>query len=85
MSDLWLDGNGVAGLLAEVFDIDMTGVQRGCQSCGKVSALGAHRAYQGAGMVLRCPNCGDVGLRIAVLDDRHVVHLAGSWLIELPR
>jgi hypothetical protein len=82
---LWLDGNGVAGLLADVFGTDMTAVRRGCGSCGAVSAVGAHRAYQGAGTVLRCPSCGDVGMRIAVLPDRHVVRLSGSWLVELPR
>jgi uncharacterized Zn finger protein len=63
----------------------MTSVLRECGSCGTVSALGAHRAYLGAGTVLRCPSCGDVGLRIAVLPDRSVVCLSGSWLLELPR
>jgi predicted RNA-binding Zn-ribbon protein involved in translation (DUF1610 family) len=82
---LWLDGNGVAGLLAEVFETDMTAVPRACGSCGAVNAVGAHRAYLGAGTVLRCPACGDVAMRIAVLADRHVVELRGRWLIELPR
>jgi Family of unknown function (DUF6510) len=82
---LWLDGNGVAGLLAEVFETDMTVVPRACGSCGEVNAVGAHRAYMGAGTVLRCPVCGDLAMRIAVLADRTVVQLTGSWVIELPR
>jgi hypothetical protein len=81
---LWLDGNAIAGLLAEVFATDMTSVDRGCGSCGTHSAVGAHRAYRGAGTVLRCPACGDVGLRIAILGDRHVVQLRGSWTLEVP-
>jgi hypothetical protein len=82
---LWLDGNAVAGLLYEIFETEMTTVQRGCQSCGTISAVGAHRAYRGAGTVLRCPVCGDVALRIGALPDRHVVQLAGTWTLDVPR
>jgi ribosomal protein S27AE len=80
----WLDGNALAGLLYEVFAADMTRALRRCQSCGTRSALGAHRAYRGAGTVLRCPVCGDVGLRVASLPDRYIVRFAGEWTIELP-
>jgi uncharacterized Zn finger protein len=82
---LWLDGNGIAGVLREVFEIEMTAVVRGCQSCGERHAVGAHRAYRGAGIVLRCPSCGDVALRVAALPDRHVVHLRGTWTLTVPR
>lgn len=80
----WLDGNAIAGLLAELFGAEMTSVDRGCGACGTHSAVGAHRLYRGAGQVLRCPACGDVALRIATLPDRHVVHLRGSWLLDVP-
>ena len=80
----WLDGNAIAGLLAEVFGVEMTAVQRGCQSCGAWRAVGAHRLYRGAGSVLRCPACGDVALRIATLPDRHVVQLRGTWSLDVP-
>ena len=79
----WLDGNALAGLLLEVFGREMTAVPRRCPSCGTRSAVGAHRAYRGAGPVLRCPACGEPGLRIAVLADRHVVHLTGTWELEI--
>jgi uncharacterized Zn finger protein len=82
---LWLDGNGVAGLLSEVFEAEMTQVLRGCQSCGATNAVGAHRAYLGAGVVLRCPSCGDLALRIVVLPDRHVVRLSGTWDLSFER
>jgi hypothetical protein len=45
---LWLDGNGLAGLLVEVFGAEMTTVPRQCQSCGNRNVVGAHRAYSGA-------------------------------------
>lgn len=79
---LWLDGNALAGLLEEVFATEMTTAQRRCQSCGTRSALGAHRAYRGAGAVLRCPVCADVAMRIAILPERHVVTLIGELTLE---
>jgi len=83
--ETWLDGNGVAGLLGEVFGAEVTAVVRACGSCGTEAPVGAHRAYRGAGVVLRCPGCGDVAIRIAQLPDRNVVLVRGSWSIELPR
>jgi len=83
--DLWLDGNAIAGLLQEAMGSEITAMPRGCQSCGKVHPIGAHRLFQGAGPVLRCPSCGDVALRVAVLSDGYVLHLAGAWRIETGR
>jgi hypothetical protein len=87
MSDeaVWLDGNGVAGLLGEVFGVELTAVVRTCGSCGTAAPVGAHRAYLGAGVVLRCPGCADVAIKIARLPDRDVVQVRGSWSIELQR
>jgi hypothetical protein len=82
---LWLDGNALAGLLYESFGTEMTAAVRRCQSCGTQSELGAHRAYWGAGAVLRCPVCGDIGLRIGILPGRNVIHLAGEWTFESQR
>jgi hypothetical protein len=85
MSDLTLDGNGVAGLLDEVFGNDMTTVVRICLSCGVAATLGAHRAYRGPGMVLRCPACADLAIVIVSLPDRYVVQLRGALQLEMPR
>ena len=81
----WLDGNGVAGLLAEVLGAEVTAIVRACATCGTAAPVGAHRAYVSAGVVLRCPGCGDVAIRIARLPDRDVVQVRGSWSAELPR
>jgi hypothetical protein len=81
---LWLDGNALAGLLGEVFEAEMTRAQRLCQSCGTRSALGAHRAYRGAGAVLRCPVCNDVAMRIGILPDRHIVCVRGELTLQAP-
>jgi Family of unknown function (DUF6510) len=79
---LHTDANGVAGLLQEVFVGEITSAQRVCQSCRARSAAGAHRAYEGAGIVLRCPACGDVAARISVLPQRRVIELRGVWVID---
>ena len=78
-TDQHTDGNEIAGLLQEVFVAEFTTLERRCQSCGDCNPAGAHRSYRGAGIVLRCPHCGDVALRIAVLPDRHVFELRGAW------
>jgi uncharacterized Zn finger protein len=54
------DANAIAGLLEEIFAREVTGAERVCQSCGTRSHIGEHRLYRGAGLVLRCPACGDV-------------------------
>jgi hypothetical protein len=76
-ADRWLDGNALAGLLAEVFGEEMTAVERRCGGCGAERALGAYRAYLGAGVVLRCPGCGSAGLRVVALEDRFSVSWSG--------
>jgi uncharacterized protein DUF6510 len=79
----WLDGNAAAGLLAELFGRDMTSVDRGCAGCGAHRAVGAHRLHRGAGLVLRCPACGDVAMTIVVAGERRVLTMHGSFTVEL--
>ena len=83
MDDDWLDGTAIAGLLTELFGRDMTTVDRGCASCGAHHEVGAHRLFRDAGLVLRCPSCGDVAMQIAMLDDRRILTLHGTWSLEL--
>jgi hypothetical protein len=78
-ADLHTDGNAIAGLLQEIFVAEFTTLERTCQSCGDRNPAGAHRCYEGAGIVLRCPNCSDVGLRLAALPDQYVFELRGTW------
>jgi len=53
-----LDGNGAAGVLREVFAVEMTTASCTCAACGRVSAVGGLLLYGGAMVtVLRCPSC----------------------------
>jgi Family of unknown function (DUF6510) len=73
------DGNAIAGHLQEIFVAEFTTFERTCQSCGDRNPAGAHRSYRGAGIVLRCPHCGDIALRLTTLPDRYVFELRGAW------
>jgi hypothetical protein len=78
-TDQHTDGNAIAGILQEIFVAEFTTLERTCQSCGDRNPAGAHRNYRGAGIVLRCPHCNDVALRLAVLPDQYVLELRGAW------
>jgi predicted RNA-binding Zn-ribbon protein involved in translation (DUF1610 family) len=83
MEDQYIDGNGIAGLLAEIVDADLTEVVRTCQSCHDRRAVGEHRAYhQSPGVVVRCPNCGDLALVIGLQEHRLVVEWHGVFEIS---
>jgi hypothetical protein len=43
MDALMLDGNAVAGLLQEVFAVEMTTATVSCNACGRTEAVGAPR------------------------------------------
>jgi predicted RNA-binding Zn-ribbon protein involved in translation (DUF1610 family) len=83
MSDeLTLDGNGVAGLLADLLSADPTTLLRTCASCGQQHPLGAHTAYRGAGVVLRCPGCGDAALVIGIQERRLTLQTRGTFVAD---
>lgn len=75
-----IDGNGAAGLLQEVFLAEITTAHRICQSCRADRPVGAHTAYEGPGIVLRCPECGDIAAKLSALPDRRVFELRGTWV-----
>jgi len=79
MDALHTDGNAIGGPLQEVFAVEVTSAGRHCQSCGHDSQIGAHRLYAGAGLVLRCPTCGDLAAVVAQLPGRNVISLHGTW------
>jgi hypothetical protein len=83
MDALMLDGNAVAGLLQEVFAVEMTTAVGTCAGCGAVDAVGAVRVYRGAGTVLRCPSCSAVLMTLVTDGDRIWLDLRGLRTLEL--
>ena len=77
-----LDGNAVAGVLAAAFGLEMTAVPGQCVHCHTVSVVGQLRAWTRApGIVLRCPVCSGVVLRIVETPTAILVDTSGAaWL-----
>ncbi|MDX6422608.1 MAG: hypothetical protein QOI67_79 [Gaiellaceae bacterium] len=85
MDALRLDGNAAAGVLREVFGSEMTTAVGTCGSCGAVDLVGAVHVYVAAGVVLRCPSCEAVLMRIVESESRFWIDLTGLRSIELQR
>ena len=83
-TDLRLDGNAVAGLLAEVFTLEATTALVRCAGCGHEDAVGATTVYANApGVVVRCRGCAGVLMRFAEIRDTVMVDLRGVALLRL--
>lgn len=81
-ADFTLDGNAVAGMLQALWHEDMSRSSVICVNCDGEHAIGALQVFnQGPGIVLRCPGCSEVMLRIVqtpratLLDARGVLYL----------
>jgi hypothetical protein len=60
-----VDGNVLAGALAEVFAEDVTTATGRCLGCGDVAVLARARVYSaGPGLVARCSRCDAVLLTV---------------------
>jgi hypothetical protein len=82
--DLRLDGNAVGGLLHEVFLREVTTAVSTCAACGARGELGGVHVYAHApGVVLRCPRCEAVLMRIVQAGERIWLDVAGVRSLEL--
>jgi Zn finger protein HypA/HybF involved in hydrogenase expression len=78
-----LDGNAIAGMLQEVFAVEMTTAIETCRSCGASDALGAAHVYRGAGTVLLCPHCHNPLVKIVRDDTRMWLGFPGLAMLEV--
>jgi Zn finger protein HypA/HybF involved in hydrogenase expression len=78
-----LDGNAVAGLLRDVFAVEMTTAVGICSDCGSPGPVGTAHVYRGAGIVLRCPHCGNALAKIVKGDSRVWIDLRGLRNLEV--
>lgn len=82
--DLVLDGSSVGGMLAAVFGADLTGMPGQCASCHTVNLMGTMRVYmRGPGIVVRCPACTQVVLRVVETPRGTMVDLRGVSYVRL--
>jgi hypothetical protein len=79
-----LDGNAAAGVLQELFAVEMTTASCTCATCGCISAVGALMLYGGAmGSVLRCPSCDGFVLSITRVPAGYFMELRGIVRVPL--
>jgi Family of unknown function (DUF6510) len=83
MDALMLDGNAVAGLLQEVFAVEMTTAVATCKGCGAREAVGALHVFRGAGIVMRCPHCDNPLATLVKEDTRVWIGFAGVHTLQV--
>ncbi|HTP02154.1 MAG TPA: DUF6510 family protein [Anaerolineales bacterium] len=84
--ELMLDANAVAGLFQDIFGVEMTAAPTECAHCGAEGEMGTLLAFtHGPGIVLRCPSCENVILRITQTPDAYYVDARGAVYLRLAR
>ena len=79
-----LDGNAIAGVLAEAFAQEMTLAEATCGSCGACGVVAELHVYVRApGTVARCANCGAVLVVVVERREQFCVDLSGVAALEL--
>ena len=83
---LMLDGNALAGLLHELFDVEMTIAPLECASCGRIGELGSLWVFaESPGFVLRCPGCQNIVMRMTVTPDQIYLDARGAAYLCIPK
>lgn len=84
--ELMLDGNSLGGMMQEMFAMEMTSTPAECANCGNKAEMGALLAFtQSPGMVLRCPACESVVMRIVQTPDAIYLDARGAAYIRIRR
>jgi uncharacterized protein DUF6510 len=83
-SNLWTDGNALAGPLQDLFRVDLTTAIGRCTGCGRTAAMAEVRVFDHApGVVARCPVCDQVLLRLVRDRGRAWLDLRGLSCLQL--
>jgi ribosomal protein S27E len=81
-----VDGNALAGPLAEFFTFDVTMAMARCNGCGNVAELARAMVYtSAAGTVVRCGTCDQVIATLVESGDRAWIGFSGVSAIEVRR
>jgi hypothetical protein len=86
-TQLRLDGNAAAGVLAEVFAYDLTIARAACASCGAVAEIGSQHLYMyplSPGAVLRCNTCEAVLVVLVHGGGHYRLSMRGLTWLEIP-
>jgi hypothetical protein len=83
----YIDGNGLAGPLREIFAVDVSAATAPCAGCKQVNTVAELRVYAGPqapGLIARCPGCESVVLRIVRGPSSVWLDLRGASVLRLP-
>jgi hypothetical protein len=81
-----LDGNAIAGLLADVFGEEMTTATGTCAACGASGEVATFAVFTRApGTVARCPACAAVVMVLVTIREVTCVDLRGLVALDRPR
>jgi hypothetical protein len=84
--ELMLDANATAGILYEIFGVEMTASPTECANCGNEGEVGELLAFtQGPGIVLRCSTCENAVLRIVQTTEAIYLDARGAVYLRLAR
>jgi hypothetical protein len=85
-TDLRLDGNAAAGVLSEIFSVEMTTALGTCAGCGATNALAIAHVYVNApGTILRCPACNALLICIVRTPEGPLIDMSGLNTLQLSR
>lgn len=80
-----VDGNAMAGTLAEIFAVDVTAATSRCGHCGCTGPLARLHVYAHApGFVARCQRCGEVVLRVVRARNTACLDMSGTASLVIP-
>jgi hypothetical protein len=84
-SNLWTDGNALAGPLQDVIAADVSAAVGRCGNCGRTGPMAEARVFDHApGVIARCPACDQVLLRLVRGPGRAWLDLRGLTYLQLP-
>ena len=84
-SNLWTDGNALAGPFHDVIGPDVPAAVGRCGNCGRTGPMAEARVFdQAPGVVARCPVCEQVLLRLVRGPGRAWLDLRGLTFLQLP-
>ena len=84
-SDLWSDGNALAGPFQDVLCVEISAAIGRCTNCGRTGPMAEARVFDHApGVVARCPACDQVLVRLVNGPSRAWLDLRGLTYLQLP-
>jgi hypothetical protein len=81
----YIDGNVLAGPLAELFAVDVAAATTTCVGCGRRSRVAQLHVYvSGPGSVARCPGCDAPMIRYVRTTKSVILDLRGTIALSVP-